>query len=99
MPTTVGTIEQIGIELGDALSPLQEILGPDIFDRLGVVLPQSLAGNGTIKNKFTAAANTAKNFQPQINALTAAITAEDTGGIISASINLVGTIVDRKSVV
>ena len=94
MPTTAGTIERIGIELGDALSPLQEILGPDIFDRLGVVLPQSLAGNGTIKNKFTAAANTAKNFQPQINALTAAITAEDTGGIISASINLVSTIVE-----
>lgn len=94
MPNDSGTIERIGIELASALSPLQEVLGPQLFDKLGVVLPQSLVTNNAIKVKFTAAANTAKNFQPRVAALTAAIAANDTNQIISATVGLIGTIVE-----
>jgi hypothetical protein len=87
-----GTIERIGLELGSALEPLKELLGPEFFNRLGVTLPFSLTANNDIVNKFTAAGNVAKNFQGQIDALNAAITAQDTTQIISASVELVGNI-------
>ena len=92
MPNPAGTIERIGIELGTAIAPLQDLLGPEFFNKLGVTLPYSLITNNDIVNKFTAAGNIAKNFQPQITALNAAIVSENTGQIISASIDLVNTI-------
>lgn len=94
MPDSSGTLERVAVELGSVLAPLEEVLGPQFFDKLGISLPFSVASNGGIKNKFTAAANTAKNLHPNITALTSAITANDTGQIISASINLIGTIAE-----
>jgi hypothetical protein len=91
MPNSAGTIERIAAELGVALAPLEEVLGPQLFDRLGVTLPYVLKGNNGIQDKFTAAANTIKNLRPKISALAAAISADDTGQIISASANLIGT--------
>ncbi len=48
MTNSSGTIERIAIELGAALAPLEEILGPQLFDRLGVTLPYVLAANNGI---------------------------------------------------
>lgn len=92
MPNPAGTIERIGIELGTAIAPLQDLLVPEFFNKLGVTLPYSLVTNNDIINKFTAAGNIARNFQPQITALNAAIASENTGQIISASVQLVNTI-------
>lgn len=91
MPNSAGTIERIAAELGVALAPLEEILGPQFFDRLGVVLPQTLVANGTIASKFTAAANTVIALQPKVTALAAAISADNTAQIVSASATLLTT--------
>lgn len=92
MPNPAGTIERIGIELGTAIDPLKDLLGPDFFNKLGVTLPYSLITNNDIINKFTAAGNIAKEFQPQITALNAAIASENIGQIISASVAMVNSI-------
>jgi hypothetical protein len=91
MPNSSGTIERIASELGAALAPLEEVLGPQLFDRLGVTLPYVLVSNNAIQDKFTAAANTINNLQPKISALAAAISADNTAQIVAASASLLGT--------
>ena len=91
MPNSSGTIERIAVELGAALAPLEEVLGPHLFDRLGVTLPYVLTSNNGIQDKFTAAANTIKNLKPKITALASAISADNTGQIIAASASLFST--------
>ncbi len=42
MPSAPGTIELIAREIGKALEPLADILGPDIIERLGLTLDKLL---------------------------------------------------------
>lgn len=94
MPDSSGTIERIAGELGTALAQLEEILGPQLFDRLGVTLPHALSTNSGIQNKFTAAATTAKNLNPKISELSSAVASNDTVQIIAASAGLITTIAE-----
>ena len=43
MPSAPGTIEIIAREVGKALEPLKDLLGPDIIERLGLSVPSALS--------------------------------------------------------
>jgi len=94
MPTAAGTLESLALELGKALHPLKDLMRPDIFVRLGTELPSAIAGSAGINNKITAAANKASDLEPKIQALAAAIAAENVATIISTGIDLIGTIAE-----
>ena len=90
--TTTGTVERIALELGTLLSPLKDLLGPALFDRLGVQLPAVISGNGNVQTKLTEAANKAGELLPQVQALTTAIAGGDTTAILAAAVPLIATV-------
>lgn len=94
MPNSTGTLETIALELGKALQPLKELLGPQIFTRLGMDLPREVAGDSTLGAKLTAAAGKAGALPPKITGLASAISAEDTVGIVSAGAQLIAAIAE-----
>ncbi len=93
MAESAGTLETIALELGNALKPLKDLMGVDIFVRLGLQLPPSLAGNNQIMQGLTKAGNLAKKLEPDITALQTAIDDENTSNIISSATNLISDVV------
>lgn len=89
-----GTIETLALELGKALKPLAELLGPDIFVRLGTELPRAISGNATIAAKLTAAKATATGLDSKITNLAAAITADNPVSIVVEGATLIANISD-----
>jgi hypothetical protein len=94
MPGTSGTLETIALELGKLLKPLEQLLGPSIFVKLGVELPRSISGDAGIIGKLTAAATKAGELDPKITSLATAISSDDTNSIISAAVPLIANIAE-----
>jgi len=92
MPNAAGTLELVALELGKACEPLQELLTQDIFERLGVSLPPSISGNGTLATKLQESGAIAGELPPLVTALASAITSENVAGIISSSAPLIAKI-------
>lgn len=92
MPKASGTLETIALELGKALKPLEQLLGPDIFVRLGINLPRSITGDATLRAKLTAAKAKAGELESRITSLTSAITSENPVAIIADGAALITTI-------
>jgi hypothetical protein len=88
MANAAGTFETLALELGNALKPLKELLGPQIFGRLGVDVPREIGGNATLVANLTTAANKAGELEPKITSLAAAIAADNTASIISSALQL-----------
>lgn len=78
----VGTIETIALELGKALKPLSTLLTPNIFEKLGVPLPQTIANMPAITVLFNDAKATAIALPGKINVLETAINSNDPVEII-----------------
>ncbi|MCB9308259.1 MAG: hypothetical protein H6565_16810 [Lewinellaceae bacterium] len=93
MPSTPGTIEIIAREIGRALEPLEEILGPDIVERLGLTLPNALTQSQGVTAAFGPAAGIVKALPPIIQSLATAIENEDGAGIISSGKNLLEKVI------
>ena len=93
MAGNTGTLESIALELGNALKPLKDLLGVDIFVKLGLQLPPSLAGNSQIMQGLTKASNLAKKLEPDITTLQTAIAGENTSGIISSAKDLISDVI------
>lgn len=89
MATATGTLESVALELGKLLSPLEDLLGIDMFSRLGVDLPSEIAGDVNISSKLSDAATSASALEADVTALTAAITGGDTATIIADAIPLI----------
>src|SRR6476469_3376035 len=92
MTSTAGTFEILALELGNALKPLKDLLGPDIFARLGIELPREINGGATLVANLTTAAGKAGDLEPKIASLAAAITADNTASIISSALQLTATV-------
>ena len=89
MADASGTLETLALELGRALKPLEELLGPGIFGRLGVDLPPSVTGDATLNTRLTTAKTKAGELEARINDLAAAITSEDPVTITASGIQLI----------
>lgn len=94
MANAAGTVELLALELGKACEPLSELLSQDMFERLGMPLPSSIAGDGAVANKLTAAGQVAAAMPPLVSSLVAAIAAENTANIIAASAPLIAKIAE-----
>ena len=92
MPNQAGTLETLALELGNALKPLTELLTQDIFSRLGMQLPASVAASSNIANKLSQAAAKAGELELKVEALISAIASENVGSILSAATPLIGTV-------
>jgi Family of unknown function (DUF6603) len=92
MTSTAGTFEMLALELGNALKPLKDLLGPDIFARLGIELPREISGDATLVANLTTAAGKAGDLEPKIASLATAITADNTASIISSALQLTATV-------
>jgi hypothetical protein len=98
MANAAGTFETLALELGNALRPLKDLLGPQIFNQLGVELPRAISGDATLAANLTSAATKAGELEPKITSLASAIAAENTANIISSALQLaavVGELVAR----
>jgi hypothetical protein len=94
MPTAAGTLETVALEMGKALRPLEGLLGPTIFLRLGVELPPGISGVPNLNAKLTAAAAKAGALDPAITALATAVGGNDTASIIAAGGVLIADIAE-----
>ncbi len=92
MPATTGTLESILLQLGKLLSPLEQLLGPDIFALLGVELPGPLYADAGLFTKLSAAATSAGAFAADVTKLEAAIAGGDTESIIADALPMIGHI-------
>lgn len=88
MPTAAGTLETLMLELGKALRPLEELLEPGIFNRLGAELPREISGDANLASKLTTAGGKAAGLDPQIANLATAIGSGNAGSILAAAIPL-----------
>lgn len=93
MPSAPGTIELIAREIGKALEPLADILGPDIIERLGLTLPSALTQHQSVVAAFGSPAGIIGDLPPIIQSLATAIDTEDEAGILSAGKNLLEKII------
>jgi len=93
MPSAPGTIEIIAREIGKALEPLAEILGPDIVERLGLTLPSALTQHQSVIAAFGSPAGIIADLPPIVEALATAIDDEDESGILTSGKNLVEKII------
>jgi hypothetical protein len=92
MPNESGTLETLALQLGTALKPLEEILGPEIFVRLGSELPRAITGDAAIAASLTAARTKVGELDAKLNSLAAAIAADNPILIIAEGISLLLTI-------
>ena len=97
MANAAGTLETLALELGKALNPLAELLGPDIFVRLGVDLPSSVTGDATLISKLTAAQTKAGELETKISDLAAAIGSDNLVNIIASGVALITKISELVS--
>ncbi len=94
MATSAGTLETAALELGRALMPLKELLGPDFFVTLGLPLPNAVAGDGALAAALSAARLKAADLPGRVTTLANAIGATDTTAIISAGVLLTTTVAE-----
>lgn len=94
MPNSSGTIETLALELGTALKPLKELLGPQIFSQLGVELPREIGSDAALLAKLAAASSKAGELEPRIANLAAAITADSTANILASGVSLIAKIAE-----
>jgi hypothetical protein len=94
MADASGTLETLALELGRALKPLAQLLGPEIFVRLGIDLPPSVNGDATLNARLTTAKTKAAELEPAINDLAAAIGGDNPANIIVAGAALIAKIAE-----
>lgn len=87
-----GTLERLATEVGTALTPLKDLLNPELFIRLGIELPPSIAGDNGIRSKLSSAGAIAGELSTRIQALRNAMTGGDAGPIIAAAAKLFETV-------
>ena len=92
MPDAAGTLESLALELGNALKPLKDLLGADIFSRLDMQLPESIADDPNIGSKLNQAGAKAGELVPKVESLATAISGNDTNAIISAAVPLLASV-------
>jgi uncharacterized protein DUF6603 len=92
MAKQAGTLETLALEVGKALKPLEDLLGPDIFIRLGLELPRAISGDANITTKLADAKNKVAELDGEIASLAAAITNDNPVAIVSEGVSLIATI-------
>lgn len=93
MPSAPGTIEIIAREVGKALEPLKDLLGPDIIERLGLSVPSALSQSQGVIAAFGPPAGIVADLPPIIQSLATAIDNQDESGIITSGKNLLEKVI------
>jgi hypothetical protein len=94
MPSNAGTLETLALEIGHALAPLKDLLGPEFFVNLGLELPREIAGDAPLRAALSAAKTKAGELEPRIASLAGAITGGDSLAIIGAGVPLLATVAE-----
>lgn len=93
---SVGTLEVVAREVGLALQPLADALAggsvQGFLGRLGLGLPDGVAGDAQFAAAASAAANAVTGLVPLVTALVNAIEAGDEGNIVSSGAQVVAQI-------
>src|ERR1044072_8843787 len=89
MADAAGTLETLGLELGRGLKPLSELLGPEIFVRLGIDLPNSITGDATLNARLSSAKTKAGELEARINDLAGVIDSNNPANIIASGIAMI----------
>jgi len=89
MADAAGTLETLALELGRALKPMAQLLGPEMFVRLGVDLPNSVTGDATLNARLTSAKTKAGELEARINDLAAVIGSDNPANIIASGVALI----------
>src|SRR6266496_4569454 len=92
MANQAGTLETLALEVGKALRPLEDLLAPNIFSRLGLGLPRAISGDANIAAKLTDAKTKVAELDTGIANLVSAIAADNPVTIVAAGISLITTI-------
>lgn len=77
MTATTTTLQALALRFGQALLPLGNAFGPGCYSALGVELPREIARDPALLASLDAARNAAQALQPDVQALAAAIDAND----------------------
>ena len=91
-----GTLAALGEVLARLLRPLEEGLEGDDLRRtlteLGLTLPPAVDADASLSSAGRAALQRLQGLEPIIDDLAAAVTADDTGAIVTAAVRLVDTV-------
>ena len=87
-----GTLETVALELGRALTPLKDLLGPSFFATLGLPLPRAIAGDGALNAALAAAKLKAADLPGRVTTLANAVAGSDTNAMLSAGVLLLNTV-------
>ena len=94
MPTSPpGTLELIARELGLALEPLGELMGPDLLTSLGLQLPEAFRTRPALVSAFEQGGDLAKALPPLVQDLSTAIENDDTGETVTVGVKLIQKLV------
>ena len=83
-----GTLEVLARELGYALEPLEEILGPELLDSLGLRLPQAFLSRPGVDDAFRQGARIAGALPILLESLVKAIESDNERQMIQAGLQL-----------
>src|SRR4051812_44246484 len=85
MANSVGTVEKLLLEASKALQVLSGVLTPNFLAELGIQLPESVAGDSALIQKFEAASTQLSGLPALAQHLTQEIQDEDIPGILQAA--------------
>jgi len=96
MSSKAGTLEQLASALGQALTPLEDLLATGqvlgLFSELGVAFPAALTAQGAFATALQNAVNAAAQLPPLITQMESAIESDEIGQILQAGTGLVNSI-------
>ncbi|NLD67656.1 MAG: hypothetical protein GX644_02460 [Limnobacter sp.] len=92
MGVNTASLERLALELAHAIQPLQDLLEPGFFVRLGAELPHEASDDAGLLGALADARSAASAMAPDAQALADALAADDSLAVVGAGAALIGRI-------